>query len=187
MIFLILFQQQNMVQNVVIASRNPVKINAVTAGFQKMFPDQEFQFEGISVSSGVSEQPMSSAETKEGAFNRIKNSKVLNPNAQFWVGIEGGVEFEADEMEAFAWIVISTKEKTGKAKTSSFYLPKAVSELIIGGKELGEADDIVFGGTNTKQKNGAVGILTGNVVDRTSYYTEAVILALIPFKNEKLY
>jgi non-canonical (house-cleaning) NTP pyrophosphatase len=59
--------------------------------------------------------------------------------------------------------------------------------LIDTGKELGEADDIVFGHTNSKQKNGAVGILTGNVIVRTSYYTEAVILASIPFKNAEIY
>ncbi|MEA2092741.1 MAG: DUF84 family protein, partial [Patescibacteria group bacterium] len=55
------------------------------------------------------------------------------------------------------------------------------------GKELGEADDIVFQRNNSKQENGAVGILTGDVVDRTKCYTEAVILALIPFKNVNLY
>ncbi|GAA5020749.1 non-canonical purine NTP phosphatase [Marivirga lumbricoides] len=176
-----------MIQKVIIASKNPVKINAVKAGFQKMFPTLEFQFEGISSPSGVSEQPLSSKETKEGALNRIKNAKALTPNAQFWVGIEGGIEKIDEEMEVFAWIIISSKEKTGKAKTSTFYLPRAVTELIAEGKELGEADDMVFGGTNTKQKNGAVGILTGDLVNRTSYYTEAVILALIPFKNEELY
>ncbi|MBQ0741266.1 DUF84 family protein, partial [Aquimarina celericrescens] len=37
------------------------------------------------------------------------------------------------------------------------------------------------------QKSGAVGILTGDIIDRTAYYTEAGILALIPFKNADLY
>jgi non-canonical (house-cleaning) NTP pyrophosphatase len=58
-----------------------------------------------------------------------------------------------------------------------------VAELIRNGKELGEADDIVFGESNSKQKMGAVGLLTNNVIDRTEYYTHAVILALIRFKN----
>lgn len=55
------------------------------------------------------------------------------------------------------------------------------------GKELGEADDLVFGQTNSKQANGAVGILTDNVLTRTTFYEPAVILALIPFKNPELY
>jgi non-canonical (house-cleaning) NTP pyrophosphatase len=52
---------------------------------------------------------------------------------------------------------------------------------------LGEADDIVFGRSNSKQDNGAVGLLTDNVIDRAQLYEHAMILALIPFKNELLY
>jgi non-canonical (house-cleaning) NTP pyrophosphatase len=52
---------------------------------------------------------------------------------------------------------------------------------------LGDADDIVFKRSNSKQKNGAVGILTDNLINRTDYYTHAIILALIPFTNSKLY
>ena len=79
------------------------------------------------------------------------------------------------------------KNKTGKARTASFFLPEKISELIDEGIELGEADDIVFGLRDSKKKNGAVGILTKNVTDRAKYYSEAVILALIPFINEELY
>ena len=42
---------------IVIASKNPVKIDAVRTGFQKMFPSEKFSFEGISVPSDV-EEPM---------------------------------------------------------------------------------------------------------------------------------
>ena len=38
-------------QNVVIASHNPVKINATKEAFEKLMPLQEFSFEGISVPS----------------------------------------------------------------------------------------------------------------------------------------
>jgi non-canonical (house-cleaning) NTP pyrophosphatase len=45
----------------------------------------------------------------------------------------------------------------------------------------------VFGQNNTKQKMGTVGVLTENVIDRTEYYKQAVIFALIPFINPELY
>ena len=90
-------------------------------------------------------------------------------------------------MMAFAWIVILSKDKKGKARTGTFFLPPKVVELINQGKELGEADDIVFGHSNSKQKNGAVGILTGNLIDRTQFYVEAMVLALIPFLNKDIY
>jgi len=92
------------------------------------------------------------------------------------------------EMEAFAWIVVKSKSGIiGKGKTGSFFLPKKMVELVKAGKELGEADDIVFGKVNSKQANGTVGNLTNDVITRTSYYEPAVILALIPFKNPELY
>ena len=166
---------------------DPVKIDAVRTGFQKMFPSEKFSFEGVSVPSDVEDQPMGNETTFLGAMNRARNAKNLLQEADYWVGIEGGIEKSGDEMSAFAWIVIRSADKTGKARTGTFYLPRKVAALIEAGKELGEADDIVFGHTNSKQKNGAVGILTGNIIDRTSLYAQAVVLALIPFKNGDVY
>ena len=51
---------------------------------------------------------------------------------------------------------------------------------------MGEADDVVFGRSNSKFKDGAIGILTGGLIDRTRYYKEAVVMSLIPFINKDL-
>jgi inosine/xanthosine triphosphatase len=172
---------------IIIASKNPVKIQAVKNGFEKMFPNHAHEFISVSVPSNVADQPLSNQETFLGAKNRADNASNEIKNGDFYFGIEGGIEHINDEMEAFAWIVVKADSKYGKSRTGTFFLPNQVVELIKKGKELGEADDIVFKQTNSKQENGAVGILTANVIDRTKYYTEAVILALIPFKNIDLY
>lgn len=172
---------------IVVASKNPVKINATLDGFKKMFPDVVFETESVLVPSGVSEQPRNDTETFTGALNRANTASKEIGQADFWIGIEGGIEEKGSDMEAFAWVVIKSKNKYGKGRTGTFFLPPKIAELIRQGKELGEANDIVFGRNNSKQEDGAVGILTGGVVDRTKYYTEAVIFALIPFRNEELY
>ena len=174
-------------KKVIIASRNQVKVNAAKIGFEKMFPDESFEFEGVSVPSDVSDQPMNDQETMTGAINRAENAKKNFSSADYWVGIEGGLEKRQDEIEAFSWVAIRSKDKHGKARTGTFFLPKKIVELIDAGKELSEADDIVFERTDSRQKNGAVGILTGNIIDRTKYCAEAVILSLIPFKNPDIY
>lgn len=176
-----------MVSKIIVASKNPIKINSVKLGFHKVYSDLDFEYEGVSVPSDVSDQPMSNQETLDGAINRATHAKKGFPNANFWVGIEGGIEKMGEEMMAFAWIVILSKDKKGKARTGTFFLPPKVVELINQGKELGEADDIVFGHSNSKQKNGAVGILTSNIIDRTQFYVEAMVLALIPFLNKDIY
>jgi len=166
---------------------DPVKVNAVNLGFNQTFPNNEFSFEGKSVSSGVSDQPMSDQETMLGANNRAQNAKANFPDADYWVGIEGGIEQLENDMMAFAWIVILSNENIGKGRTGTFFLPKKVTALIQQGMELGEADDIVFGDSNSKQKSGAVGLLTNNIIDRTQLYIPAITLALIPFQNPELY
>jgi inosine/xanthosine triphosphatase len=171
-------------KKVLIASKNPVKINATKKAFKEVFSDR-FEFKGVSVDSLVSDQPMSNDETLKGATNRLQNIKHLE--ADYLVSIEGGVDLLDNNYEAFAWIVISDKNKIGKAKTASFALPLKISKLIKEGYELGDADDMVFKRSNSKQQNGAVGILTNNLIDRTEYYVHAIILALIPFTNSKLY
>lgn len=175
-------------KKIVVASKNPVKINAAQKAFEKMFPDEKFAVEGVSVESGVSDQPMSDNETHEGALNRTLNAQKAVPDADFWAGLEGGVEDKNGTMETFAWMVVRSKEgRVGRARTGSLFLPSAVAELVRQGKELGDADDIVFGKTNSKQANGAVGLLTGDLITRSNAYEQAMIYALIPHKNPKLY
>jgi inosine/xanthosine triphosphatase len=174
-------------KTIVIASQNPVKKQAALHGFKRMFPGEGFQIKDVTVPSGVSEQPCSNSETLRGAANRAHKARAVFPQADYWIGIEGGVEEQDEGLTAFAWVVVLSGELQGQSRTGTFFLPRVVAELVHNGEELGRADDLVFGDSNSKQKNGAVGLLTNNVIDRASLYTEAVILALIPFKNPQFY
>ncbi|MFT5918085.1 MAG: inosine/xanthosine triphosphatase [Flammeovirgaceae bacterium] len=173
---------------VIIASKNPVKVKATQLGFEILFPNTQWDFQGVSVPSGVADQPMTQEETLLGAIQRTENARKAIGNADFWVGIEGGVATNGQEMEVFAWIYILSKEDHfGKSRTANFYLPPKIQELVSQGIELGTADDMVFKQENSKQKGGSVGILTDGNIDRTTYYQTSVILALIPFLKEHLY
>jgi len=176
-------------KKVVVASTNPVKISATELGITQMFVGEKFEVRGVSAKSEVSDQPMTEEETLRGANNRVNNLSKIEPDADYWIGIEGGLEkTSGEEMEVFAWIVIKSRDgKVGKGRTGSFFLPQKMIQLIEEGKELGEADDIVFGKVNSKQANGTVGALTQDVITRTTYYVPAIILALIPFRNSELY
>ncbi|KAF5684408.1 nitrogen metabolic regulation nmr [Fusarium circinatum] len=171
---------------VVVASNNIPKIKATRDGFTQMLPDSH-DFQSISVDSNVSDQPFSDEETLRGATNRAQNAQAARSEADFWVGIEGGVETHNGSICSFAWIVVIGKDgKVGKARTSAYFLPDKTCQLLKEGVELGHADDMVFGQIDSKNKQGSVGLLTGGVVDRAAYYTQAVILALIPFRNASL-
>ena len=172
---------------ITVASLNPVKIRAAQSAFQQIFPQQTFHVRGISVPSGVPDQPLSAQETMTGARNRAENARTAEPESDYWVGIEGGIEDSPLGMTCFARVhVIGGDGRIGLGQTAVFYLPREVAELVRAGLELGHADDQVFGRDNSKQANGAIGLLTDDVVDRQAYYKHAMIMALVPFKNPAL-
>lgn len=175
-------------KKIIVASKNPVKLSAALNGFQRMFPGEEFEVEGVAAESGVSDQPFGDEETLRGAQNRVVSARTIQPSADYWVGLEGGIEKKGADMIVFAWMAIESKDGlTGKGKTGAFFLPPAVITLVNAGTELGEADDIVFNRENSKHASGTIGVLTDNAVDRERYYTDAIVFALIPFKNPELY
>ena len=172
---------------VVVASENPVKMNATKAAFERVFPDQGIEVSGISVESGVSDQPMSDQETRTGAENRATAAKQTHPEADFWVGIEGGIQEDEHGLAVIGWIVTLSEEKKGMGKCHTFYLPDAITKLVHEGKELSDADDEVFGRENSGMQNGTVGFLTRDLITRSDNYIDATILSLIPFIHQDLY
>ena len=172
---------------IIVASQNPVKLRATLSAFQRMFPEQVFEVGAAAVASGVADQPLSVSETMLGARNRAENARLSQPASDFWVGIEGGIEDSPKGMACFAWVqVLDRSGRQGSGQTAIFYLPREVAELVRAGIELGDADDQVFGRENSKQTNGAIGLLTADAIDREAYYVQAVIMALVPFKNPAL-
>src|SRR5438045_3061707 len=137
--------------SVVVASKNPVKVRATRDGFARAFVDATVEAEGVDVPSGVADQPMSDRETLRGATNRAENARAAVPGADYWVGLEGGVDGEDGMLEAFAWVVVIGRDgRVGRSRTATFQLPPAVAELVRAGVELGHADDRVFGRSNSK-------------------------------------
>lgn len=164
---------------VLVASMNPVKIEAVRQGFCSCFPALSIEVVGVAAVSGVSDQPTSDAETFQGAYQRV--NAIFDEHYDFCVGVEGGIDYQQGEMIGFAWIVIRSIQGYGKARTATFFLPSSITHLVSQGVELGVATDQVFNSKHSKRKGGAVGALTNNLITRTELYAHAVILAMIPF------
>lgn len=174
-------------KKIIVASQNPVKINAAKTAFGKMFPKEDFEVAGIRVPSFVADQPMSDAETYEGAVNRAENAKTKEPAADYWVGIEGGIEDRETVMDAFGWMVILSKNRMGDARSCTFPLPPYVADAVRKGQELGHVNDAFFQMHNSKQGGGAVGSLTDNIVTRMDLYVQPLCLALIPFVKQEIW
>lgn len=170
---------------IVVASHNPVKIGAVKNAFKTQFPDAGLTLLPVSVESGVSDQPMTDEETRRGARNRVSNAKAVQPEADFWVGLEGGLETYDDQLLASAWMVVEGRSGfISETRTATLPLPPEVQRLVREGLELGDANDQVFSTVNSKQGGGAYGLLTDGKYTREGIYSQTLILALIPFVHE---
>ena len=172
--------------HVVVASKNPVKINATRQAFELQFPGESIHIDSAEADSGVDDQPFSDEDTRYGAINRAHNAGEARPDADFWVGLEGGVDTFNGQLMAFAWMaVLGPDGRTGTARTVTLPLPPAVRRLVEGGMELGEANDRVFKTENSKHAGGAFGLLTDGRLTREGVYAETLALALVPFVNER--
>lgn len=172
---------------VLVASRNPVKVEATEEAFRQAFPETPLHAQGLAAPSGVRDQPMTDEETLLGARNRVQFIKAKQPQADFWVAIEGGVCPAGAGMDAFGWMVIQRHQRESCARSATFQLPPAAVEALRAGEELGPLMDRLFDETDTKAKGGAVGLLSNSLVTRRALYVQPLLLALIPFLQKELY
>lgn len=166
--------------HVVAATTNPAKIKAISLAFDDVYGSDQYRIEGVDVDSGVPLQPIGNTETRTGARQRVKNARLIRPEADFWIGVEAGIE---DNM-TFAWMVIEHLQMRGESRSASLMLPDIILHGIHQGRELGDEMAVLSGISNIKQQGGAIGIFTKGKLTRTHVYHQALLLALVPFHNE---
>ena len=164
---------------VAVGSLNPVKVGAVRAVLSRVSPHATV--EGVSVPSGVPDQPWGDEETIRGARARAE-AALDATGADLAIGIEGGVVEERGALRTCAWAVaVDRGGRSGTGGSLAMPLPPAVAALVRQGFELGHAMDRVSGASDTKRGQGAVGILTAGAVDRRGAYETLVAYALAPW------
>ena len=171
---------------IAVGSTNPTKIEPVMSVFSHHFKDVEVR--GVSVQSGVSDQPMSDAEMYRGALARAKQSLMTVPGAKYGVGIEGGLdEHEYGWFEKSLVVIVNQKGEIGIGSSGGLVLPDKVIEKIKGGKNLEEAIDEIFGTKQIGEGIGMFGIFTKGVVTRSEGVRHGVAFAIARFLHSDLY
>ncbi|MFA5594069.1 MAG: inosine/xanthosine triphosphatase [Trueperaceae bacterium] len=179
------------VLRVTLGSRSPAKLAAVAAALtlveESLAAAGEDPFTvdlvGVNAASGVADQPWGEAETRQGALNRAEAALALEPATHLSVGIEAGVAQEPGwPLWTFAWIIVLDRSGVrGAARSATFAVPEELAAGVRGGSELGDALDAAYGLRRAKDGPGAVGVLTGGLIDRPELYRTAMLLALTPW------
>ncbi len=170
---------------IAVGSTNPVKVAAVRQVAQQQWP--EAVVIPVDVATGVSDMPMSDAESLAGAQNRARAALTLT-QADLGVGLEGGVNPEAIGLVLHGWVVVvDGNGRTGIGGAGRLPLPEAIARRVLAGEELGPVMDDVLGQTEVRKRGGAIGALTAGLVLREEAFAQGVAYALAPFVAPQLY
>lgn len=152
---------------IIIGSKNPAKIEAV----KQAFTMEHFQFSSVNASSGVSNQPFSDEETIIGAINRATNA-LSQGDGQIGIGLEGGVHETSFGLFLCNWgaLVTNQDDKPIVAGGARILLPEEVALAVKDGQELGPVMDRFTKKENIRSHEGAIGVFTAGMIDRTSMF-----------------
>lgn len=169
---------------VIVASTNPGKLEGAKVAFVEYF--DEFDIEGIKVSSDVSEEPVND-EIYQGASNRVKNVRKVaeeqGKDADFYVAVESGITNKLGEWTILNVAVI--EDKTGFKSwgiSSGFPVPEKYVEEIIN-TDLGKVMDRIFDEEELRAGKGGINLLTKGKITRIDQTKQAFIMALTQFIN----
>lgn len=170
-----------------VGSHNSVKLAGVQLALAQFKIDSDI--EALAAASGVSEQPLSRDETIEGATNRA---------AAIWregclaIGLEDGL-MQVPQARGGAMNICVCSLYDGRDHhigfSSAFQFPPAVMERIREeGCDLSQAFQraALTEHENIGAAQGAIGLLTDGVLDRSHYVAQAVIAAMAAYRGSKL-
>jgi inosine/xanthosine triphosphatase len=162
---------------VAVGSGNPVKRDAVAGAV----PDATV--EAVSVASGVPEQPWGDDETIRGARNRAERALAAG-DYDLGIGLEGGVAERDSGLFLIMWAAASDGQRTEIGGGPRLRLPDDVAARLHSGDELGPVMDDLLDTSGVAENQGAAGVLTDGITDRTEALRTAVGGALGPFVTD---
>jgi len=126
----------------------------------------------VETKSEISDQPITSNETKTGSINRARNALKEIKNADFALGIEMGYhKYLKDKYEMFCWVTVIDKHGYKiSSQSHRFLLPEYHQKILSGGKYLGDNLD----NYSKKRKNATV-----NHIDNIIRYRKPFIISAL--------
>jgi len=181
------------------STRRPklLAVQEAVASFAATFgPGAPREVQGYEVGSGVDHTPVSREELMVGARQRAEAlCKLLRDSgrrADFFVGLEGGLDvvMEHGIRRVFleSWAYVSDGARGHFGCSGSIELPEALArEVLVRKTELSVAIDRFAGEVGVRDRQGAWGVLTGNLLTRQESFRLAVVAAFAPFYNRSMY
>ena len=167
-----------------VGSENGAKISAVVEACREVLGDIEAV--ATPVDSGVSEMPTTDDEMIAGALNRARDARERS-GADLSFGLEGGMVKTGHGWFLRGWVAVYDGREYFLGCSPGIMVPDSIAREVTSQNELGEVMDRVAGRGGVKRAEGAYGILTKNRINRKAAFKAAVLSALAPIYNKRMY
>jgi len=178
---------------IALGTTNKIKIQALEETLKDYPQFTEAQINFYSVSSEISDQPLSLEEIITGAKNRAKNAYAACDSCAYGFGIESGL-YEANGTQTGflegCICCIYDGEDFYMGMSCSFEIPPSILSLVLDkNRDLSQA--CYEAGITTNAKLGAaeglIGILTKGRINRKEYTKQCITTALLQLENASWY
>lgn len=179
---------------IAIGTKNQAKIQALQETLEEIRCFDSFEILSFSVSSGVSDQPLSLEETITGAKNRARASFLLPDSApHYGFGIESGLIQAPGTRTGFLNLCVCciyNGKNYNTGFSTGFEVPFPILQRVIEEKlDLSQA--CIASGISANKKlgeeEGLIGILTKGKINRQEYTKQCIHTALVQIVNHSWY
>ncbi|MBI2474613.1 MAG: inosine/xanthosine triphosphatase [Candidatus Taylorbacteria bacterium] len=172
-----------------VGTKNAAKLRAVKNALASYEWTGSLDVISVDVASGVPDQPLSMAETVEGAKNRAKSAY---PKCQYSIGLENGLIEVPGSMNGrmdVCCCAIYDGQNFHLGLSSGFELPRSIQKFVDQG--LNMTDAALRSGLTTNaqigSEEGVISLLSKGRIRREDYIKEAVMMAMIQIENRAIY
>ncbi len=171
----------------ILSSTNKAKSEATKQALNKFFGEVELLC--VDVDSGVSKTPETDDEGIAGCRNRIGNARLLHPDADGYIGLEGIITRNSSGTFICGWCVIEMNGKTGMGCSAKVQIPEFISTKITGFGELSTLVKTTYPSDLVSEIDliGTNGIITNKGYTRVDEFVDALSTAIGYLSNEKNY
>lgn len=177
---------------IAVGSTNAPKLDAVKKAATKYFPKGHLiDVVGISISSGVSSHPTNPGEARQGAMTRALGVFEEVSDADYWVGIEGGLEqiqvlipttldkrvYESNWVESGYCAILDRGWRFAYGQSGSVRILDSLIPGIMAGDDLNAVFEAQFDIPRIGDAGGYAAWLTGGALDRAESYVPGLISA----------
>ncbi len=179
-----------------VGTHNPAKLSAAELAIQQILSKFERQREDsirirqTSTSTSVPDMPLTIQDLMQGALERALFTYKAFPESDFALGLEGGVYRVPEQNAVFlqSWAYAFNGKNGFFGSSVALPLPASITApLFEQGLELSTVIDDLSGKEDVRSNEGTFGILTRNLISRSSSFVMAITAALTPFFNRDYY